>query len=604
MNDTNRMPEPDGSGTSIKQLWGALRRRRKPLAICVAAVLVLAILAAIFWPPQYSATGTILIEQQELPTDLVRSAVSSYAAQRIQVISQRVMTTENLLGIIQRYDLYPKLRKRKSREEVISQMRHDSSLQMISADVIDPRTGGPTKATIAFSVAYTSSSAAVAAKVANELVSLYLQQNLQVRQQSSRDSAAFLGGESARLSSDIAQLDAKLAKFKEAHRNELPDLAGLNVQMSGRMDDEIRDTDMQLQSLDQQIVFLDAQLAQISPTAQVYTSTGERVMSPSDRLKYLRSEYARVSGLYSPEHPDVQRLKREIDGLEANGGPGVSTSTADYRRQLEDAETQLKSARERYAEDHPDVVRLTRLVESLRKRLAEALAAASAPAAGKPAGATGATPEDSDNPAFIQIRAQREASVNQRAALRDKRVALMGKRDDYERRLAQAPAVERDYMAVVRDLTSAQSQYQQVRQKEMEAQIAANLETERKGERFTLIEPPTEPQEPASPNRPLILLFGFILAIGSGFGAVVLLESLDGTVRSTDDLVQLLSAAPLAVIPFMRVSEALPHRQAWPWRTVLGAAAGVLIAALLVHFLYRPLDVLWVVTLRRLGIEV
>jgi len=341
------MMDEDSTG-GVRQLWNALRRRSTPLFISIAAVLGIAFAIAMFWPSRYSAAGTILIEQQELPTDLVRSAVSSYAAQRIQVISQRVMTTDNLLGIIQKYSLYARLRKRDTREEVIAAMRRDSSLQMISADVIDPRDGRPTKATIAFSVGYTSTSPDIAAKVANELVSLYLQQNLATRQQSSRDAAAFLTGEGTRLSNDIAAIDARLAQFKEAHANELPDLAALNLQMSSRVEDELRDAQLQAQALDQQLVFLDAQLAQISPTAQIYTSTGERVMSPADRLKYLRAEYARVSGLYAPEHPDVLRIRREIEGLESSGTQSASGSAAEYRRQLQDAETKLASARERY----------------------------------------------------------------------------------------------------------------------------------------------------------------------------------------------------------------------------------------------------------------
>src|SRR5215472_10932711 len=148
-----------------------LRRRSKPFLLAGAAALLVSALAAFFWPPRYTATGTILIEQQELPSDLVRSTVSSYASQRVQVISQRVMTTENLMTIIQRYGLYTRLRRSRPREEVINEMRHDTKLEMISADVIDPRDGHPTKATIAFSIAYTSPSAELASKVANELVS-------------------------------------------------------------------------------------------------------------------------------------------------------------------------------------------------------------------------------------------------------------------------------------------------------------------------------------------------------------------------------------------------------------------------------------------------
>lgn len=579
-----------------------LRRRRKPLLAVSGGVLALAVLAALFWPPSYTATGTILIEQQELPSELVRSTVSSYASQRVQVISQRVMTSENLMNIIQRYGLYVSLRKRSTREEVIKRMRKDTKLEMISADVIDPRDGHPTKATIAFSVGYSSRSAELASKVANELVSLYLQQNIESRQKSSRDAATFLTGESERLDKDIKTLQAKIASFKEKHENELPELTQLNEQKVTRLDEETRDTDAQLRSLTQQVTYLDAQLAVINPTAQVYTSTGERVQSPQDRLKFVRAEYAKDLAMYSPDHPDVQRLKREMQGLEAGiaadtGAP--SGEANDDRRALEAAQTQLASALQRYSPDHPDVVRLRRLVDSLQNRVQSDRA----PAAAAPAPVAAPNPA-ADNPPYIQIEAQREAAVSQIGSLQRKRDDLEAKRAVLERHLADTPVVERDYTAMLRELDSAQAEYRQVRLKQMEAQTAEDLETERKGERFTLIEPPTAPEEPTSPNRPLILMFGLMFALSAAFGTVALLESNDGSVRGRQDLQSLLSAPPLASIPVMLTNAQRARSHRLRMQALFGSAASVVVTLVVIHMFYRPLDVLWAVMLRRLGIGV
>jgi uncharacterized protein involved in exopolysaccharide biosynthesis len=586
----------------------AVRLRRRPLVMVIVAILLLSVLAALFWPPRYSASGTILIEQQELPNELVRSTVSSYASQRVQVISQRVMTTENLMSIIQRYGLYADLRKRSPREEVVKQMRRDTALQMISADVIDPRDGRPTKATIAFSITYSSPSAELASKVANELISLYLQQNIETRQQSSRDAAVFMTSESARLDKDIKGLQAKIADFKEKHADALPELTLLNEQRMTRLEEEMRDNDAQLRSLDQQVTYLDAQLAQINPTAQVYSSTGERVQSPADRLKFARTEYARAKAIYSPDHPDVQRLKREVEGLEAAATVDADVARGeanDDRRQLEDAQTQLASARQRYSADHPDVLRLERLVASLQSRLpaqpTEPPAATLGPAdepASKPVNSS------ADNPPYIQIQGQREAAVTQIRALHKKRRELEGTLADLEKHLAQTPGVERDYNAMLRDLDSAQLEYREVREKQLEAQTAENLETERKGERFTLIEPPFTPEEPASPNRPLVLLFGLVFALAAGFGTVAVLESTDPSVRGPFDLQAMLATPPLASIPLMLTAADRRRRRRQRLYAVAGGAASVLLAVALVHLFYRPLDVLWAVALRRLGIEV
>ncbi|MBV8145652.1 MAG: lipopolysaccharide biosynthesis protein [Gammaproteobacteria bacterium] len=583
-----------------------LRRRGRALLLAAGAVLLLAALAALFWPARYSATGVILIEQQELPSDLVRSTVSSYASQRIQVISQRVMTTENLMGIIQRDNLYADLRKRHPREEVIKEMRGDTSLQMISADVIDPREGRPTKATIAFSISYSSPSAELASRVANELVSLYLQQNIESREQSSRDAEVFLTGESSRLLKEIKEVQAKIADFKAQHANELPELMQLNQQKMQHTEEEIRDTDAQLRSLDQQITYLDAQLAQINPTAQVYASTGERVQSPADRLKYVRTEYARVLALYSPDHPDVRRLKREMEGLEAAAAAGADAKgdANDGRRQLEEAQTELTSAQKRYSPDHPDVVRLERLVASLRARVENLAPAASSTTAAagegpleKPANAS------ADNPPYIQIQAQREAALSEVRSLRRKREELQTTRAGLERHLAETPAVERDYTVMLRDLDSLQSQYRVERLKQNEAQTAENLESERKGERFTLIEPPFPPEEPTSPNRRLILLFGAVGALGVGAATALLLDALDGSVRGRHDLEALLSTPPLAMIPLIRTREDRVARRRRRYTALYGALGAMLVGIVLIHLLYRPLDVLWLAALRRLGVE-
>ncbi|HEY2201987.1 MAG TPA: hypothetical protein VGH56_08865 [Solirubrobacteraceae bacterium] len=587
--------------------WLVIRRRRRPLLLVIGGVLLLTALVALFWPPRYSATGTILIEQQELPTELVRSMVSSYASQRVQVISQRVMTTENLMTIVQRYGLYADLRRRSPREEVIKEMRKDTRLEMISADVIDPRDGHPNKATIAFSISYNSPSADLASKVANELVSLYLQQNIETRQQSSRDAATFLTSESARLDKEIRGLRAKIADFKEKHEEELPELTQFNEQKATRTEEEIRDTDSQLRSLNQQVTYLEAQLALINPTAQIYTSTGERVQSPADRLKFVRSEYARALALYSPEHPDVKRLKREMEGLEAAAATDANTArdeANDDRRQLEDAQTKLASARHRYAPGHPDVVRLERLVASLEARVSAE--PAPEPAVSASPDSPGEKPPSStaDNPAYIQIQAQREAAVSQIIALHKKRNELEGALTGLEGHLARTPVVERDYDAMLRDLDSTQIEYRQVRQKQNDAETAENLETERKGERFTLIEPPFTPEKPASPNRPLILIFGVMFALAAGFGTAALLESTDATVRGPEDLRVLLTSPPLATIPHILTAIDRARMRRWRRNALLGGVASVIAALVLVHVLYRPLDVLWVVALRRMGIEV
>src|SRR5499427_7191679 len=263
---------PTIEGRTLRDRWMALRRRSLHMLIAFIVTLLAVLLLAFLWPATYSSTGTILIEQQELPADLVRSTISSFADQRLQVIKQRVMTTENLLGIIQRYDLYAELRRKKVREVVIDTMRRDIHFELISADVIDPRSGHPTRATIAFSVGYSNRSPEIAAKVANELVTLFLQENLDNRKKRAADATNFLDEEADRLSKHIAELQSQMSDFKEKHLNDLPELTQINLQLLTRTEEELREVDARVNSLEQQTLYLDSQLAQISPSSQVYTS--------------------------------------------------------------------------------------------------------------------------------------------------------------------------------------------------------------------------------------------------------------------------------------------------------------------------------------------
>jgi polysaccharide biosynthesis transport protein len=575
--------------TTLADRWEALRRRRRPAIWTGLAVLATALAAALFWPPTYRSTGTVLIEQQELPQDLVMSTITSFADQRIQVISQRVMTTENLLRIIQRYDLYPALRKNEPREVLLERMRKDIRFVMISADVMDPRQGRATKANIAFAVSYDSGNPELAARVANELISLYLDENLKSRRQQTADAAAFLEDEATRLSKHIDELQANLAAFKNKHINTLPDQGLYNNQLVTQTENELRDTDTQLRSLDQEATYLDAQLAQISPSSQVYTSTGERVLSPADRLKFLRTEYARLTGLYAPEHPDVVRTKREIEGLELSVGK-VDVGN-DLQRQLQDARTRLAAAQKQYAPDHPDVKSLQRQVDTLAQAIKD-----NAPAT------PGAGSVNPDNPAYIQVKAQREATEAQRASLRQKRTELQARLGQLGARLAAIPAVERDYVELARELDNDQLKYREVRQKQMSAKLAETLEDQQKGERFTLIDPPLVPEKPASPNRLLLGGLGFALAVVAAIAAVALLEQLDPSVRNRRDLELLLQVPPLAILPVFTTSAeraARRRRRRYLWASALGACCAALV---LTHVLYRPLDVLWAVARRKLGV--
>lgn len=565
-------------------------RRRRTFWMVAAAASVVTILLAVCLPATYRSMATILIEQQEIPQELVRSVITSFADQRVQIISQRVMTTQNLLSLIERYNLYPDIREKQPREVLLAKMRGDIGMHMISADVIDPRSGRPTQATIAFSVSYQSRSPELALKVANELTTLYLNENLTSRTQLTQQTSAFFSEEATRQQARIMELDKNLAAFKEKHRDELPEVAQLNIQSAERTELELRDAENRIAALDSQLVLLRAQLAQISPNTQIYTDSGQRVFGPEDRLKALKSQLASYKARYGPNHPDVISTQREVDGLEKE--VNAEDGTADRLRQLSEAKAKLASATEKYSADHPDVVRLKREVESLERGVQ----------ADASAGTTRTERAHADNPVYIQVKGQLDALTVDRESAIKKRDELHAKYGDYEKRMALSPEVERQYREMARGLESAQLKYQEILSKQTEAQVSQNLETERKGEKFTLIEPPQPPEKPISPNRKLIVIVGLMMSAALGFGAVFAQEKFDASVRGPSDLRQLLQVPALASIPIIVTATDRARRKRMIRTSWGGGLAVVILTAAIVHFFVRPLDVVWLSLLQRFGV--
>jgi polysaccharide biosynthesis transport protein len=565
-------------------------RQRAIFVIVAGLAAVVALAIALLLPPTYRAMGTILIEQQEIPQDMVRSVITSFADQRVQVISQRVMTTQNLLSLIERYGLYPEIRQKEPREVLLQRFRNDIGMQMISADVIDPRSGRPTQATIAFAVSYQNRSPELALKVANELTSLYLSENLTSRTQLSEQTSTFFTEQSTREATRIAELDKDLAAFKEKHHDELPELAQLNVTSMERTEMELRDAENRLSSLDSQRVLLEAQLAQISPNTQVFTDSGQRVFGPEDRLKTLKSQLASYKARYAPGHPDIMSTQREVDGLEKE--VKAEDQTAERLRQLSEAKSQLAAAKDKYSDDHPDVMRLKRSVDSLEESVAKEA----------DVGTKRTEAAHADNPVYIQVKGQLDSVAVERVNAIKKRDDLHAKLEQYEKRMAESPEVERQYRTMARDLESAQSKYQEILSKQTEAQVSANLETEKKGERFTLIEPPQPPEKPIKPNRMLILIAGLFIAIAAGVGAAIARDSLDASVRGPGDIHLMLRVPALASIPIIVTAADRVRRRRLVGFSWGGSIAVVALAALTLHLFVKPLDVVWLSLLRRFGV--
>ena len=334
---------------SPNDYMAVLKRRKWSLVLPAALVLLISVAVALILPPVYKSVSTILIEEQEIPANFVTSTVTSYAEQRLQSIHQRIMSTSRLLEIITRLDLYKDLRQKATTEEVIDKMREDISLDYISAEVVDRKTGRPATATIAFTLSYESKeSPATVQKVANILASLFLEENLQVRERQAMEATTFLGDERKKVKKSLDEIEQKIAQFKEEHINELPEVLQVNLQSRHNVQASKERLSEQLRSLKEREGGLMSDLANLSPKME---------MEDVKRLESLKLELNRLEARFTDQYPDVIKTKEEIAKLTTKIGSNEETNPGglpdnpayiNLSSQLSSVQAEIKSVKRQY----------------------------------------------------------------------------------------------------------------------------------------------------------------------------------------------------------------------------------------------------------------
>ncbi|MDR4459382.1 MAG: hypothetical protein MRJ67_02495 [Nitrospirales bacterium] len=577
------MPE---SSFSFEQYRDIARRRWLLMGSIGVVLLLAALVIALFWPPTYRSTAMILIIEQEIPPDLIRSTITSYADQQIERIKAQVMTRSRLLPIIEKHDLYKDLRDRDTSAAALKRFIDDIAIEVMSADVVDKRTGRPTQATIAFTLGYEGPTPEITQTIANELTTLFLSENLKSREQQVQETTAFLKEESGKLAESLALLEQKIADFKNDAGGALPELFQMNMQLLSQVERELIEKNQQAQAQEERIIYLEGEMSRYVQTMD----EGLGVLSLGKQLKMLRSQHAGLASYLSSEHPDIIKIRGEIEALERQGIRPVDDG--EVSGTLKEEQARLAALLKQYGEEHPDVVRSRATIDRLNKEAPSPGRTASNLLEGAP-----------DDPVYVSYQTQLASAKTTLEHVRKSQAKLEKQAREYTARIERTPKLEPVYQSLLRDRDNTAQKFQEYRSRVLEAQMAEELELGRKGERFSLVEPPTLPESPVRPNRKAILFLGLVLAMAGGIGSGALAEALDGSIYTADRLREVTKMAPLTVIPYLRTVE--EERAGGRRARLLGMGAVVLTVASLgfVHVFLLPLDVLWFVALRAMRLD-
>jgi uncharacterized protein involved in exopolysaccharide biosynthesis len=326
---------------------------------------------------------------------------------------------------------------------------------------------------------------------------------------------------------------------------------------------------------------LEGQLLSLEPIKYLSGKRGE--YSQEEYLKQLKNEYLSLKAAHSSSHPDVIKLKKQVQALEEK----VATRETfnEVKDTLEEKEYELVRLKETYSEKYPDVVRLKKEVRELREQYDKLQ---------NEQKTVSDVEQQPENPAYIDLKTRIETTAMELESTRQEIWELKNKYQLYQRRLEKAPMVEQKYNALQREYTSLQQEYRETQAKFMEAQEAQQLERNRMSQKLRLVDPPAVPEKPSSPNRMALLLIGGVLGIGFGVGSGSLAEFLDKAVYDANHLARLVQKPVLASIPYMTTAR---EKRRSLMRKVGLVVLLLIIAGLLflaIHWWVMPLDLAWI----------
>lgn len=567
---------------------------RRKYWVLIPAIVLMTVTAVVTYslPATYKSEGLILIESQEIPQDLIRTTVTSYADQRIEVIKQRLLTTTSVMEIVNKYNLYSEERQKSpTTGPIVSLFRENVSVDIVQANVTDPVSGRAKRASIAFRVSFLDKSPQIAQQVANELVTEFLNENVRTRTDRAEDTTQFLKLEGDRMQKEVQQTEREIAEFRDQYSDSLPDLLDYNLSMVQNIQQEISGIENQVMVLSDQITTMSMQLSMIPEQRTSGTITGPEASPEQIALERLRTELRSMQSRYSENHPDLQRVKREVAALEEQVGEVLSPRQS-LEAEIAAVQSNLQNLKQRYANEHPDVKAEEANLARMQKRLNEL-----------PVENTDSSPvTGSTNPVYIEVKAKIDATQREISRLRERQQALRTKLADYENRVVQTNQVQRAYRDLTRDHENKLNQYQQLRAKQLQAELAETLESENKGESFSLIEPPQVPSTAEKPNRPKLLAMGFVASVGSGVGLAFLIEMFFGGVRGYSNISRVVGKPPLVVIPFIRTEKEKSRRRNLLYRWIIILVLLGIVAIALFHFFVMDLEVFWFKLLNKLSL--
>jgi polysaccharide biosynthesis transport protein len=494
---------------SFENLWSMARRHRwwllLPLFLCWLTVW------SISWllPTTYQSEAMILVEPQKVPEHYVEPNVSLDLRDRLDSMTQQILSRTRLQSVIDGFKLYPHGANGRwfaPSGDPVEEMRKDIKIELVQSP------GRPGELS-AFKIYYSGDSPSRAQQVNSQLTTLFIDENVKTEQQYSESTTSFLASQLADALSKLEEQENKVRAFEASHLGELPSQLQGNVEMLSSLQAQLETTRRSLDNANQQKLYLESQQQQFQ-SAKAFLGSGDSESTSPDaldeELSNLRRKLTDERAAHTDNYPEIITLKNKI---------------AETEKLKKDVEAEFAARQQ-----------------------------AGAPVASKNQSATEASAAAS-SPALMQLRSQLKANALEIQNYERREKTIESEINAYQARLKLTPETEQELADISRGYEESKLNYNSLLQKQNQSQLATSLAQRQQGAQFRVLDPPSLPEKPASPNHLLLSLAG--LALGAIVGAVLVayLELTNIRIRHESDLPEVTPARVLVCIPHLGTPE-------------------------------------------------
>lgn len=486
---------------SLSEVKRILRRYWWILPATMALAGAIGFLATMVLPKKYTSSTMVLVEPPAVSQDVLPTSANEDLYRHLASMKEQILSRSGLQPIIEKFNLYSSKRGSEHMEDLVERLK-----KSIEVELIQPMQGSANRQPPGFHVSVTFNDPQLAMNICQEITSMFMERNFDISANRVKRTTEFLTQQLAESKANLDQQDARLAEFKRQRLGSLPEEQQSNLSLLTAMNSQLEAATQALSRAQQDKTFNESLLAQQEATwksAQLGTVSTE---SLDQQLAGLQDQLSALLGKYTPEHPDVIKVKAQI--------------------------------------------------EEIKRRLA---------ASPEPKSAGNTQASAHEPPQMQQLRAKIKLDDVSISDLSKHQTQIQEQIRALQARVQASPIVEQQLKELTRNYQTALENYNDLLKKQQKSELIGDVQNQQEGETFRVLDAPSLPATPSFPKKIVFVGGGLGAGLALGLGILYLIAMSDKAMYTERDIELCLKLPVLTVVPTFEISKQLhPPRKAKP----------------------------------------